>query len=240
MDCFALVCVSSVLILAAGPPARGQASSLVAPDPDAASPGSVLLGSVSVDPDRSSLSFSGHVNQVSGAVELLVCGPGGKTHESVFVTDVDPMEVQAALLLLGLRQAAAPPCGPDQARPGTLADVWIQWSIQATTSVVRAESTLFHQGENRVLPRSGWVLTGSESIDGVFMACEEEGLIATYCSPWAILNLNHPAARDDALLTAHESGLPPLGTPVRIVIKPRHAEPSPAPGLRGYDAGGEG
>ncbi|MFH0954275.1 MAG: hypothetical protein V1873_08095, partial [Verrucomicrobiota bacterium] len=65
--------------------------------------GIARLGGVRIDPASRTVLATGWVNQVVGLIELLACGPGGKTHESVFVLDVNPLDLQAGLLLLGLR-----------------------------------------------------------------------------------------------------------------------------------------
>lgn len=183
------------------------------------------LGTLQVDLANRELVISGHVNQVSGVIELLACGPEGKTHESTLVLDVDPVDLQAGLLLLGI-EPGTPPTSLGFGQPsGPEVDVWIDWLVGGTSRTVRAEHTVINNRSGTVLPETGWVFTGSMIEEGRFMASSEYSLIATYWDPYAILNLPLPIGADDTALEASKPALPPFGTPVtlRVAVRPAPA-----------------
>lgn len=186
-------------------------------------PGSsqVRLGSALVDPSSRSVVVSGWVNQVSGAIELLACGPGGKTHESVFVLDVNPVDLQAGLLLLGIKPGQGP-TGLGQGQPkGTAVDLWVDWQAGGRTHSARAESFVFNSEARKPLPKTPWIFTGSVFEDGEFKALAEESLVATYWDAWAIINLPLLCGSNDEILAVNTNVVPPLQTPITFRIKAR-------------------
>ena len=180
------------------------------------------LGSVQVDAGTKTMMISGWVNQVWGPIELLACGPGGKTHESVFVLDCNPVDMQAGLLLLGLKPGT-PPTGLGQGQPqGTALDIWVDWLEGSSSRSLRAESFVVNVEDNRQpLPETPWIFTGSVVEDGEFKALAEESLIVTYWDPWAIINLPLPCGSNDEILSVNSNCVPSLKTPVTFRFRAR-------------------
>jgi len=183
--------------------------------------GLAVVGSVRVDPAARAVIATGWVNQVLGPIELLACGPGGKTHESVFVMDVNPLDLQPALLLLGLKPGT-PPTALGQGQPvGPKLDIWIEWADQGTQRKERAERFVVNVENDKPLPKTPWIFTGSVFEEGEFKALAEESLVATYLDPWAIVNLPLACAANDEILTVNERLVPPVKTPVTFRIVAR-------------------
>ena len=185
------------------------------------------LGTVALDPVARWVVATGFVNQVEGAIELLICGPGGKTHESIFVMQVNPLDLQTALLLLDLEPGPpraelgeGPPRGPR-------VDIWVRWTDAAgSTHTHPAETFAYNIETGRVLPHTGWAFTGSVMVDGQFKALAEESIAASYWDPWAILNILNEVGADDELLAVNRARVPPLHTPITFILVP-HARQSP-------------
>ena len=180
-----------------------------------------VFGSVRLDSLTKTVSATGWVNQTDGPIEVLACGKQGKVHESVFVLDLNPLDLQAALLLAGLK--SGPPMsavgeGPPQGDP---LDVFVEWEVDGEIRRVRAEECIWQIQEGEALPESPWIFTGSMLRDGRFMAFAEESLVVNYWDPNAIVNLSHPHGADDDSLHANVRVLPPYGTPVRMFFVPR-------------------
>jgi hypothetical protein len=207
----------TVIALALAPFAVGQDS---APTSPPVWDGQVArLGGVTVDPQTRTLTASGWVNQVSGPIELLACGPGGKTHESVFVLDVNPVDLQAGLLLLGLKPGK-PPAGLGTGRPeGTGLEIRVEWNDSTGSRSERAESFVYNTEAGRVLPETPWIFTGSVMEDGEFKALAEESLIVTYWDPWAIVNIPLACGSNDEILFVNEKLVPAVRTPVTFRIR---------------------
>ena len=180
----------------------------------------VPFGSVMVDAGRREVIMTGYVNQVEGPLELLACGPGGKTHESALVIFADPHDIQAALLLLGLRHG--PPM-PDVGKGPPMGDrvlITVVWELDGQTHRARAETFLFDVKTRRVAKHGGWIFNGSVTENGRFKAREEESYITTYWDPWSIINLAGDIGADDERISVNRDAIPPLHTPVRVIVRP--------------------
>lgn len=176
----------------------------------------VRVGAVRVYPETHSLVVSGWVNQVSGPIELLACGRGGKTHESVFVLNVDPVHLQTGLLLLGLKPGT-PPTGLGQGQPvGPGLNLWVDWEEGGEVRSARAETFVYNAETKSALPETPWIFTGSIFVDGEFKASAEESLVVTYWDPWAIINIALGCGTNDEILVINTNAVPPLKTPIRM------------------------
>jgi len=224
-----LLCL--VLVVYPGSRATPQGLDLLAaedeaPVPeDAALPGwddsLAVVGTVRLDPENRTVLARGWVNQAAGAIELFACGPGGKTHESIFVLDLNPVDLQTALLLLGL-EPGPPQKGLGQGPPrGAKLDIFVDWISEGETHTRRAEEFIFNTRRKRQERKTAWVFTGSVFDEGEFKALAEQSLIVTYWDPWAIVNIGSKSGADDEILSVNKEAVPPLHTPVVIRMKAR-------------------
>ena len=63
--------------------------------------GNILLGKAFIRKSDRTISFPGRINVREGVIEVLVSTPCGRMHESLIVTDLDPFQLQMALVLAG-------------------------------------------------------------------------------------------------------------------------------------------
>ena len=178
------------------------------------------LGSVKLDAENRWLIVSGFVNQVEGAIELLACGPGGKTHESVFVLYAKPVDIQTGLLLLGFKHGPPMPglgMGPPLGDPVQL---HVFWNVDGIEQVSPAESFIRDYKTGKTVRHGAWIYNGSKVENGYFLANAEDSLIASYWDPWAIINLQADVGADDERLMGDRQAVPPLHTPIILLISP--------------------
>ncbi len=192
------------------------------------------VGGVTLDTRGRTVRCPGQVNMdAGGPIELLACTPGGKTHESVFVLPVRPLDLQLALLLLDLREGRNPALTyadghPDAARPpGQTVRIVVEWraetglqtaDLRGARHVRRAERFLYNVQEDTPARRAAWVFLGSRFVDGRFGAELEGSLITTYHDPLGILELALPTAEDDIYYHVNRAVCPPVGTSIELVI----------------------
>lgn len=180
-----------------------------------------FLGSVRLDSATKTVFATGWVNQVEGPIEVLACGPKGKVHESLFVLSLNPLDLQAALLLAGLKGGEPMPAigeGPPQGAP---VDLIVEWQADGETQSARAESFVWNVEADAVLPEIPWTFTGSMIKEGQFKALSEESLVVTYWDPYAIVNLPLPCGANDEILHVNTNAVPPYKTPVTFRFTPR-------------------
>ena len=179
------------------------------------------LGSVKLDSATKTVSATGWVNQTSGPIEVLACGLAGKVHESVFVLPVNALDLQAALLLAGLKGGEPMPALGQGPPAGAPVDVFVDWKSGDETKTARAEAFVWNVEENAVLPDAPWTFTGSVIKDGQFKAFAEESLVVTYWDPYAIVNISLPCGANDELLVVNTNVVPEVKTPVTLRFVPR-------------------
>ncbi len=179
------------------------------------------LGSVQVDAAAKTVTATGWVNQTEGLIEVLACGPKGKVHESVFILDLNPLDLQAALLLVGLKGGEPMSAIGETPPRGAPVNLIVEWQADGETQRARAETFVWNIQEDAGLPETPWTFTGSVVKDGEFKALAEESLIVTYWDPYAIINLPLPCGANDELLVANSNTVPPYQTPVTFRFTPR-------------------
>lgn len=180
-----------------------------------------ILGNVRLDSATKTVTATGWVNQTEGAIEVLACGIEGKVHESVFVLALNPLDLQAALLLAGLK-SGAPMAAIGEGPPhGAPVDIFVEWQAGDKIQSARAETFVWNIAENAPLPETSWTFTGSVVKDGQFKAFAEHSLVVTYWDPYAIVNLPLPCGANDEILHANSNAVPPYHTPVTFRFTPR-------------------
>ena len=191
-----------------------------------------------IDAARKRLVLVGKVCLREGQLEMLVCPAGTKEHESVLSVPVDAYKVHAALLAVD-----AEPGHPARFLPvyqparGTTVEIWLFWTGEdGQRKRCRAQDWVCYMGTKKTLDHS-WVFGGSgfwkdDSTGTEHYQAEAGDMICVSNFPTAMLDL--PIASSDKagqlVFEPYTERIPPLGTPVTIVLKPvleeKHARES--------------
>ena len=190
------------------------------------------LGALIIDTKQRTIRCKGKVNMAAGGpIELLACLPTGKVHESVLTLDLKPLDLQVALLLLGLEPGRNPGVryrqGSAQAsRPiGGMVELYVEWqekgdrALEARTVRHRAEDLLYNTHGQRTVEATRWVFVGSRWDEGRFGADMEGSVVSTYYDPLAILELPLELVNDDTWGIVNEEIVPPAGTAVELIVQ---------------------
>jgi hypothetical protein len=189
------------------------------PDPD----------KVWVDRKQGLVYVDGYISLREGFLEMFACTAGTKEHESVVAVESRAATVHAALLAVGAVDG-----DPVQHRPkfkpptGTEIDVEVRWlDEQGEWQKARAQDWVRH-ARTKKLMKQPWVFAGSiihkdEETGKEYYMAEGGELICV--SNFATATMDIPIEStdsDDALsFEANTAKIPPLGMPVRIVLKPK-------------------
>jgi hypothetical protein len=184
--------------------------------------GILAVDNILVNKEAGAVTIKGEVNMWEGLVEYLACGKQGKLHESVLMLDVEPYYLQIALLLLNLEpgKKAISHQGADEVPDGDPVELWVSWK-GADGKMVKyhAEELIFDKTKQTPMPSPNWVFTGSQVLQGRFMAQVEKSIVATYHDPFALIDHQLSTGRDDTIYTANSKILPPVGTSVSFTIQ---------------------
>ena len=180
------------------------------------------IGKVKADLKAKTVTCTGTVNMHKGLIEYLAVAPEGKRHESLLTLDLRPLHLQVGLILLGLEPKGGLRYQGDKQIPkGSPVDVYVSWQRGGRTVKVAATDLVWDTLKKRPMERNAWVFSGSGVSDKGFLADLELSLIATFRDPAAIVNNALPSGADDTVYKVNERIVPPLDTPVTVMLTPR-------------------
>lgn len=210
------------------------------------------LGEIQFDAANRTIQFPAAVNMSEGAIEFALVGTHGKTHESVFATDIRPVHLRTVLSLLNFEptitknEADNNAPTPDQKAAPSLVEINVTWedkekgtkkTVTLRECIVVMTFEVLSEFDEKVLlnplPKGPWNYTGSRVDEAGFEAERELDFIAVQNRPSALFNLPHPNSDRDDLWQANKKILPAIGTPVTIGIslpKAKAAKPASAQG----------
>jgi hypothetical protein len=179
------------------------------------------LGAIELNVRERTISFPAVVNMDAGLIEYLLVHTSGKTHESLLRTQVAPHQIQLALLLLGAKGAGtnAFPQTPSEPLPGDPVTIELLWTDQGQPKRIRAEEAIRDRRRRAPATRGPWVYTGSHIVEGRFVAELVGSIVAVMEDPDALINNPRLGREDDENWAIVPGVLPPLESPVQVVIK---------------------
>lgn len=192
--------------------------------PERVSTGVYKIGDIIINKTERSVSFPAVVNMNTGLLEYLLVKVGGKTHESLFRTSIEPYNLQIACLLLDFTGTDKPLAfqGAPELPKGDSIDIEIKVvSKDGTTQRVNPKDWLVKSinGEKSDIGELRWIFTGSLVLNGQFASQVEGSIIALYHDPAAIVDNASPGGESDKIWFVREDAVPAVGTPVTLTIK---------------------
>ncbi len=180
-----------------------------------------------VDAKRGLVMVDGHVSLREGYLEMFACITGTKEHESVVAVDSRAYVVHAALLAIG-----AEPGRPVQFRPkytpasGTEIEIEVRWQDEhGRWKSVPAQQWVLHGPTKKVMSQN-WVFAGSgfwtDKATGEKHYQAESGdfiCVSNFSTAMLDIPVESSQTNEELLFVANSEQIPPLGTPVRLVLK---------------------
>lgn len=189
-------------------------------------PGIFEIGGIRLDKENGTVEFDAVINMDKGLLEYLIVEKSGKTHESLLSTEIEPYNLQIALLLVGLEGTLNPLSGQgDPAIPdGDPVSIHVKWVKDNKIMEHPIEDWIFNRGADSSLAHMNWVFTGSFISDGVFMAQVEKSIAALFHDPASMIDNPMPEGASDEIWYVDEKTVPPTGTKVTVKIKNKKEE----------------
>ena len=224
------------------------AIALAAPPPDspkeAADAGTIrpdvawnsLGNSLWFDPQGRRLIVRARVVLREGPLEHLLCLKGTKEHEAILASDAIPKLIQLGLISTGAQQGKPVQFLPTFVPPsGDPIAIELLWRQDGVTHHADAREWVRDERAKATL-KIDWVFAGSEFFEDPatkkpIYAADDGDLITVANFSSAILDLPFASAASDAdrLYVANTDLIPPRGTTIFMVMKPRPNEPKPKP-----------
>ena len=185
-----------------------------------------------VDLKKRHVVVDGSVCLREGQLEMFACPKGTKEHEAVVAIDCPAQFLHAALLSVGAQSGNTVSYEPEyKPASGTIIDVYLLWkSADGKKHQTRAQNWVRYLKTGKAMPYE-WVFAGSgfytdESTGKRHYMADAGDMICVSNFNTAMLDLpiQSSAAAAGLLFTAYKKRIPPLRTPVRLVLIPRPSE----------------
>ena len=168
---------------------------------------------------------------LQGAVEYLLCGPGGKEYESIIVVDSSAEEIHNAMLKLGVERGTPPMYDEEKdemiGATGTGVLVFVEWEANGETKRVRGEDLLYNMQTQKSMQHVAWIFSGSREVPDLDSE-DEDAMIPQAFIGNDIIALNYvdgsalfqsPIPSEESPYKKNAEILPPLGTAVKVTIE---------------------
>ena len=168
---------------------------------------------------------------LQGAVEYLLCGPGGKEYESIIVLNSSAKEIHNAMLKLGVKRGTPPMYDEEKdemiGATGTGVLVFVEWEANGETKRVRGEDLLHNMQTQKPMQHVAWIFSGSREVPDLDSE-DEDAMIPQAFIGNDIVALNYvdgsalfqsPIPSEESPYKKNTETLPPLGTAVKVTIE---------------------
>lgn len=185
----------------------------------------IRFGLVLVNPSTRSASLPGRVNMDRGVIEYVLVTDYGKTHESLFVSDAAPADLQAALLLLGAKPSGIASI-TNQGLPSAVASNLVEIEASWTRHDVAVRRPLHElidlatgdpsHSVTGHLAAGRWLFNGSMITAEGFAAHFEGSMVSLIRDPTAVINNPRPDLDEDDIHVPAGNRVPTNGTPITL------------------------
>jgi len=171
----------------------------------------------------------GEVCQTDVPLEVFACLKGTKEHEAVVTVDVLAYEAHAGLLALGAKVGTPVRWHPTyQAATGCEVEVTVSYKDdQGKVKTVRAQDWVLDTSTGKPMAHQ-WVFAGSRFRDDPLAGTrvyEAEGgefvCVSNFATAMLDLSIESSQTDTNLLFKAFTERIPPRGTPVTLVLKPK-------------------
>jgi hypothetical protein len=193
------------------------------------------IGKLTFRPSTREIRFDAKINMQEGLLEYCIVRENGdKAHEALLATTVLPSDVNIALKLLRypespellpLRDESGAfttkyPDVPQEVREGARIEISVIWKDGAEEKKASINEWIAYAPTQQAMPLGPWLYTGSYSADGAFAADTVGDMVAIIMDGSALFNYPGKDNGNDEAWTVMSKRVPPLGSPVTVVITP--------------------
>jgi len=188
-----------------------------------------------IDAKQKAVLVDGYVSLNEGLLEMFACPSGTKEHESVVAVYSSAQTIHTALLAVGAKPGHPVQWDPKFAPPaGTEIEIEVHWPVASSHRepnqnwrICSAQLWLTDLSTKKPMSHP-WVFAGSgfwkdEESGREYYLAEAGDLVcvSNFSSATLDVPIKSSQVNDGLLFEANTSIIPPIGTPVRLVLKPK-------------------
>jgi hypothetical protein len=190
-----------------------------------------------VDLPQKQVYVDGFISLREGYLEMFACKKGTKEHESIVALQANAYVIHAALLAVGALPGSPVKFQPKFAPPsGAEIEVEVRWLDAAGRWQSARAQQWIRDAETGQPMQQSWVFAGSgmwkdeQSGKNYYMAEAGDVIcVSNFGSAMLDVPMESSQSNEGLLFEANAEAIPPLGTPVRIVLTPKAGPPAGQP-----------
>lgn len=195
------------------------------------------IGEITIDKKNREITVPAVVNFREGILEFLIVHEQGKIHESLFRTTASPTHLNLAFKLL--RYPPSKELYRKWKEPGVITSefyeenpetkenarvaIHVEFDEDGKTTKLPVYEWIRHETTAAAMQPTPWVYGGSETVNGKYIPETSGDIAAIFITNSSILNFPGDDNLNDEVWTCMTSRIPPLETPVTLIISPYEA-----------------
>ena len=186
-----------------------------------------------IDIKKKQVVVDGYVSLNEGMLEMFACPSGTKEHESIVAVYSSAQMVHTALLAVGAEIGHPVKWGPKfEPATGTEIEIEVRWLDEADEwQSVPAQQWLTDLNTNKPM-KHPWVFAGSgfwkDEVSGSEHYLAEQGdliCVSNFATATIDIPVESSPTNDGLRFEANTKEIPKIGTPVRLLLKPKLEKP---------------
>ncbi|MCB1062941.1 MAG: hypothetical protein KDN20_08485 [Verrucomicrobiae bacterium] len=193
------------------------------------------LGEISFDAKTREVRVPTVMNlREGGPIEYLLVHENGAVHESLLTTSVRGLHLQIVFKLLRYRTGEGDLFDaflPEEERRqkiegdaktelGDPLSLVVEWEKDGETHEHPVSDWILDAETGKAMTDEPWILTGSHTMNGFFLADSEGSLVGVYLDQVALFNMKRKGAENDERWGANSAKTPEVGQAVTLVFRP--------------------
>jgi len=193
----------------------------------------LAVGKVTIDKKAQTLSFPASLGNPEAVIEYLIVNQHGKTHETLFLTETQPLHINIAMKLLGYKPSKElfPELDDELVPTGKMItetyevktaarfDIFVEWNDGKSDRSHHINEFIYNSVSKKAAETLPYIYCGSYLIEGAFQADIDGDLVAILTNPAAIGNFSNEGRNDDTIWYPNTKRLPKKDTPISLVFK---------------------
>jgi len=189
---------------------------------------------ITFDSKTREIRFPAAVNMTQDLLEFIIVHQNGKVHESLLKTAISATDLNVAFSLLRYKPSPelyVEPAAPDdpavkfpavdaEVRKAARIHIEVEWKDGEKLRKVPLNEWVQHAVTGTTMPAGPWVYGGSEISGGRFQAEATGDIAAIYLSRSALINYPGKDNTDDTVWFVYPKRVPPIDSPVTVIITP--------------------
>lgn len=191
------------------------------------------IGKLTLNQQKKEISFTAETASPDTIIEFILCNHFGKIHETLFITEINPLHLNIALKLLNYKPSKELfPIIKNQQRTNR----YHQENV-ATKAAARFDLFVTHQKKThhvndwiynaktrKTAEKMPLIYSGSYLTEGRFEASLTGDIIAILTSQGAVANFSNPGREDDTIWFPNPKKYPKEPTKITLTLKKHNAK----------------